>query len=60
MVFRLQTSAAEICFSLRYVPATQLLTVVVLEAKNLPILESGEYPGRISQCELRTLSFFSL
>jgi len=38
----------EICFSLRYVPSTGELTVVVLEMKQLPVLASGEYPGRSS------------
>jgi len=41
-----QTSNGEICFSLRYVPTTELLTVVVLEARNLPVLDTGEYPGQ--------------
>jgi len=42
----MQTSNGEICFSLRYVPTTELLTVVVLEARNLPVLDTGEYPGQ--------------
>ena len=42
----MQSSIGEICFSLRYVPTTGLLTVIVLEAKNLSVLASGDYPGR--------------
>ena len=46
IIVRVQTSIGEICFSLRYVPATAELTVVLLEIKNLRLLASGEYPGQ--------------
>jgi synaptotagmin-1 len=34
----------DLCLSLRYVPASGHLTVVVLEAKSLPVLETGDNP----------------
>jgi len=45
------TVSVQICFSLRYeltTPTGGLLSVVVLEAKNLPCLSSGECPGQSS------------
>lgn len=36
-----QVQLGDICFSLRYVPTTGKLTVVVLEAKNLKKMDVG-------------------
>lgn len=36
-----QVKLGDICFSLRYVPTTGKLTVVVLEAKNLKKMDVG-------------------
>jgi len=43
----LQVPAGDICVSLRYVAASALLNVVILEAKNLPITVEGDDPGNL-------------
>ena len=37
----------DICFSLRYVPNTGKLTIVILEAKNLKKMDVGGLSGEI-------------
>lgn len=42
----------EICFSLRYVPTTSKLTVVILEAKNLKSMDFGGSSGKTKMDKL--------
>ena len=40
----------DICFSLRYVPNSGKLTIVVLEAKHLKKMDVGGLSGKYTQC----------
>ncbi|KAG9334385.1 hypothetical protein JZ751_008134 [Albula glossodonta] len=42
---KFEENLGEICFSLRYVPSTNKLTVVILEAKNLKKMDQGGSSG---------------
>ncbi len=44
----LNLQLGDICFSLRYVPNSGKLTVVVLEAKNLKKMDVGGLSGEVS------------
>jgi hypothetical protein len=41
-------SPGDICLSLRYVAAASLLTVVIIEAKNLPMSDEGKDTGEFN------------
>lgn len=48
-----EASPGDVCISLRYVAATGTLTVVVLEAKNLPTNENGNEPDSFVKLTLK-------
>lgn len=43
--FLQEENLGEICFSLRYVPTSGKLTVVILEARNLKSMDAGGTSG---------------
>jgi hypothetical protein len=46
MICEQENKLGDICFSLRYVPTSGKLTVVVLEAKNLKKMDVGGLSGK--------------
>ena len=62
-IFYLSTTVlpqlGEICFSLRYVPTTGKLTVIVMECKNLKKMDVGGLSGKSWTVTQAKIGFFS-